>query len=245
MRLLSNSNLVLYACIAKGTSILAEFSRDHTDIPPLALKCIELAPLHHSMFSQTHRGRTYTFLIDDPFVYFGIFNEALSKSEGLHFLGEVKVGFLQLIKNGSMKISSDLEANICSQAQLDTILHGMMKKPPGTDLPNGGENLTAQVMGNPRQMLKQKKKNRFNGEVSIGRGSDAIIIKDISLENKADEVNGAVARSISYSGMDGQKARQVWKKQVWVILFLDLFMCAILFGVWFWVCRGLQCIVYG
>lgn len=257
---ISNPNLVLYACIARGTTILAEFNRDQPDLPPLALKCIELTPPHHSIFSQTRHRRTYTFLIDDPFVYFGIFDDALSKSEGTNFLSKLKAGFLELIKNGSIKNSSNLGPSPGMQAKFDAILRGLMqtgsdsylvasprsdkKKLPGLESPNGGRNFTAQVVGSPGKGLK--KKRRFNGEVVHGGGdSDGVISKEINLEDKVDvcdEMNGLMPKNNPYPGTDRQKAKQSWKKQVWVVLLLDLFVCVILLGVWLWVCRGFQCI---
>ncbi|XP_031383465.1 phytolongin Phyl2.2-like [Punica granatum] len=259
MARISNPDLVFYACIARGATILAEYNRDQPDLPQLALKCIQLTPRHHSMFSQTCRRRSYTFLIDDPLVYFGIFDDALSKSERLHLLSELKGGFLELIKNGSVKSSSNLSPGPSLQAKFDAVLRELIpsgsdlesvssprsdgKKPPGLEPPKGGRNFTAQVMGSPGKRLKKKK--RFNGEAINGGGSDGIIGKEINLENKVDvcdEMNGLVPKNNSYSVSDRQKAKQVWKKQVWVVLLLDLFVCAILFGVWLWVCRGFRCI---
>ncbi|KAK4768996.1 hypothetical protein SAY86_027146 [Trapa natans] len=118
-----------------------------------------------------------------------------------------------------------------------------MKKPPGLESPIGGMSFTAQGIGSPGKELK--KKRRFNGEAVNGRGdSDVIISKDIKLENKVDvceEKDGPVPKSNSYSGAERQKATQVWKKQVWVVLLLDMLVCMILFSIWLWVCGGFQC----
>ncbi|KAK4793751.1 hypothetical protein SAY86_024186 [Trapa natans] len=257
---ISNPKHVLYTCIARGTSIIAEFNRDQPDLPPLARKCIELTPPHHSIFSQTHRRRAYTFLIDDPLVYFGIFDDALSKSERIRFLSKVKADFLELIKNGSIKNStSNLVPTPGEQAQFDTILRGLLqsgldsesvssprsdkKKPPGLESARGGRSFTAQVIGSPGKGLK--KKRRFNGEgVNSGGDSDVITSKDTNLENKVDaceEMNGLVPKNNSHSGAERQKAKQVWKRQVWIVLLLDLLVCMILFGVWLWVCGGFKC----
>ncbi|KAG7945353.1 hypothetical protein I3843_15G147800 [Carya illinoinensis] len=42
---------------------------------------------------------------------------------------------------------------------------------------------------------------------------------------------------------DGQKSKQIWRKHVWVVLLLDLFVCSVLFVIWLWVCGGFNCIV--
>lgn len=248
MPIVSNPTLIFYACIAKGTTILAEFNGEQSpDLSPFAKKCIELTPPHHSMFSHTQRHKTYLFLVDDPFVYFAIFHDSLGKSEGLRFLNGVKLGFCELIKGGAIRNFNHLGL----QAQFDFILRGLLSdsesltspgsvvssdsRNPSLDSTNGV--FSAPLLSSPGKGLKKKK--RFFGETANGDCG-----KDGNFENKVDvgdEMNGYVPQNSPFSS-DRQKAKQVWKKQVWVVLLLDLFVCVILFGVWLWVCRGFQCI---
>lgn len=87
-----------------------------------------------------------------------------------------------------------------------------------------------------------KKKKRLSGERN-----------DIAIENKLDVSvdNGNLTRDFSVSlhknGMyvgDGgrQKAKQIWRRHVWVLLLIDLFVCSLLFGIWLGICRGFKCI---
>ncbi|CAH1430199.1 unnamed protein product [Lactuca virosa] len=96
-----NPNLIFYACIAKDTTILAEFNSKDADLGDLAKKCLEKTPPFHSIFSHTVHGETYMFFILDPFVYFGIFDESLEKPECLLFLKSVKNAFTSMIDNCS------------------------------------------------------------------------------------------------------------------------------------------------
>ena len=76
---------IFYTCISKEIAILAKFNSVDPGLQTLALKCLEKAPVLHWMFSHTIRERTYTFLLDKPhlFLYFGILNEKMERSEAL------------------------------------------------------------------------------------------------------------------------------------------------------------------
>lgn len=262
--MISNPNRIYYACMAKNTTILAELSRE-AHLEDLARQCIEKAPPFHSMFSHTVRGRTYTFLIDDPFVYFAIYSQDLDQSEALWFLDRLKCALQESIKGGSM-MGFDNFSSHCFQAEFDSVIREITTlnldsadsppPPPPPSVPNGCRNpsldssrgkkmFLTPLLGNPSKGLKKKK--RLSGEANGDFG------KDLSSENKLDvydDVNGVCSRDFSMSMQknvalhlgERQKAKQVWRKHVWVVLLLDLFVCAVLFGIWLWVCRGFKCI---
>ncbi|KAF3432808.1 hypothetical protein FNV43_RR23910 [Rhamnella rubrinervis] len=257
--MISNPNLIYYACIAKNTTILAEFSRE-ADLEALGRQCIEKAPPFHSMFSHSVRERTYTFFIDDSFVYFAIFAQDLDQSEVLWFLNRLKSAFQESVKSGSM-MGSDNFSYRCFQAEFDSIIGEIMalsldlvdsppmvpncSRNPSLDSSKGKKMVLTPLLGNPSKGLKKKK--RLSGEANGDFG------KDLNVENKlvvSDNVDGVCSRDFSLSMQknvtlhigDRQKAKQVWRKHVWVVLLLDLFICAVLFGIWLWVCRGFKCI---
>ncbi|KAJ6294839.1 hypothetical protein OIU76_022841 [Salix suchowensis] len=116
--MISNPNHVFYACIAKGPTVLAEFSSSNeSGIEIIGQRCIEKTPPNHSMFSHTTRNKTYTFLIDDPFAYFAIFDEDLQKSESLWFLNRVKVAFEDFLGAKMMKDGEKM-GSFCFQGEL-------------------------------------------------------------------------------------------------------------------------------
>ncbi|XP_062082168.1 phytolongin Phyl2.2-like [Humulus lupulus] len=247
--MISNPDLIYYACIARKTTILAEFTKE-TDLEDLARQCILKSPPYHSIFSHTVRKRTYIFLIEDPFVYFAIFDQNLDQSETLWFLNRIKSGFEDSRSKGS--------ENFNSQAEFDSILREIMvldldlvSSTPSLSSSSQNPSLDSSARGQsfgftpllgvkPLKGLKKKKK-RLSGETNGDLG------KDSTMENTVDvfdDVNGGVSmqKSVSPYVGDRQKAKQVWRKHVWVVLLLDLFVCAVLFGVWLWVCRGFKCI---
>ncbi|KAL9374714.1 hypothetical protein Peur_031593 [Populus x canadensis] len=260
--MISNPNHVFYACIAKGPTVLAEFSSSkESGIEIIGQRCIEETPPNHSMFSHTTRNKTYTFLIDDPFAYFAIFDENLQKSESLWFLNRVKDAFEEFLGAKMMKDGEKM-GSFCFQGELRFVFRQILaldadlvnalmeestkdSRNPSLDSTKTKGAVIRPLLPKPSKVLMKKKK-RSPGEANGDHhGGDLD-------NNKASGVgeNGSREFSVTmmqksggfYMGDGKQKAKQIWKKHVWVVLILDLIVCAVLFGVWLWVCRGLKCI---
>ncbi|KAI3471223.1 hypothetical protein Pfo_027886 [Paulownia fortunei] len=253
--MISDPDLIHYACIAKGTIVLAEFNSKDAALGAIAAKCLDKTPPFHATFSHTVRSKTYTFLIDEPFVYFAIFDENLEKSEGLAFLNSVRDAF-----GGVSKGEKSLGSH-CFQGEFNPVFRQLLGS--GLDHMEGIGSPTGQRLGqsgilqcgsgairgrpkhNGEKGLK-KMKNRLLEEFNNARRNGE------KKENDEDGGNGiGLSREFImhkngglYSGeMSGhQRAKKVWKKQVLVILSLDLIICVILFAVWLWVCSGFKCI---
>ncbi|CAN1830935.1 Phytolongin Phyl2.2 [Linum perenne] len=262
--MISNPDLILYACIAKGSTILAEYaSLSDPGIAAIAQKCVQISPPHHSTFSHTAKKKTYTFLIDGPFVYFAIFHKDLARLESSWFIDRVKVSFLDLIAANSVKDFDSL-TSLCFQANfypqfreilaldldLGDSLTGSSKDSRNPSMDSGKEKtVTRPLLCQSGKALTKKKKNRIFGcgvggeEKGDHRGGGGMK-EGMMVENGISDF--AVAMTPKSGGIymmeSRQKAKQMWKKHVWVVLTLDLVVCAVLFFVWLWVCSGFTCI---
>ncbi|CAK9151602.1 unnamed protein product [Ilex paraguariensis] len=258
--------LIYYACVAKGTTILAEFNSKDADLGALAAKCLEKTPAHHSIFSHTIRDKTYMFLLDDSFLYFAIFDENLDNSEGLSFLKSVKDAFNDIVQNNSVKKRLDSLNSHCFQGEFNPLFHQLLAsnsefEAPGSprmvlklnhggserfDSPRGQKIGSLPLLGDVPKRLKKKKK-RFFGD-SYGETKDQnkvdVSSNDSSAGGLTREFSVVLHKNVVFSGELGQhqKAKRVWKKHVWIVLSLDLIVCSLLFGIWLWICRGFKCI---
>ncbi|KAL3650560.1 hypothetical protein CASFOL_006963 [Castilleja foliolosa] len=237
--MVSDPGLIHYACIAKGTTVLAESNSKDASLGAIAAKCLDNTPPLHARFSHTVRSRTYAFLIDDNFVYFAIFDDKLEKSEGFAFLESVKAAFAGVSKGYKKSGLQNLSSH-CFQGELNPVFRQLLGS--GLDHVEGLGSPTGQrlsqsggIQSGPGPIRElNKMKNRLLGWAKK--------------EKDEDMGNGLIVhsknRGLSYSGeISGhQKAKKVWKKQMWYILSLDLVICVILFGVWLWVCSGFKCI---
>ncbi|KAH6760486.1 hypothetical protein C2S51_017435 [Perilla frutescens var. frutescens] len=254
----SDPGLIYYSCIARGTTVLAEFNSKDAELGAIAAKCLERTPPFHATFSHTVRSKTYSFLIDDPFVYFVISDEKMENWEVFAFLRSVKDAFVKDF-NGENKL--DRLSSRCFQGEFSPIFRQLIGPAlydmDGIESPKGqrmGENGSFQYGSGPI-----RGRGRLSGDKGSGKMKNALLEEfKIGGRNGEKEVGDNRANAIGlspefsptnhknrglYSGELNchQKAKKVWKKQVWVILSLDLIACAILFVVWLWVCSGLKC----
>ncbi|KAL2921812.1 Phytolongin Phyl2.1 [Bienertia sinuspersici] len=261
----ADPDLVRYACIAhhpsfESSTILAEFNSADSNLQQLAKRCLQVVPPHHKVFSHSYRNQSYTFLLHDRFVYFGIFDSNMVKSDQIRFLSRLKETIDHLIINGksNFKFSS-----YCLQGELHPIFHRLMSKSFDFDtsslLPNGVHNNNTPVSNSsknkkilsvsllsPTKIGKGFKKKKMSEE-SMTNSRDALV--DGKVDGSHDD-NEVKSREIIHtndnffmdSGVGRHKAKKIWRRHVWIVLVLDLAVCLILFGIWLFVCRGFQCI---
>lgn len=247
-------------------------SKEEPGIEAVALRCIENTPPHHSMFSHTVHKKTYTFAIDDDsFVYFAILDESMEKSESFWVLNRLRSVMEDLIRGGGSDAETLINpVSHCLQSTLDPIFAEIVgvidvdleldmdlvgsprsvareSRNPSIDSSKGRRAALMPLLGKPLKALKKKKRlhNEAKGEDSCEVGS----IKEISEKNVdlCGNGNNGVLRKELRNGLlsdhhHTQKAKQIWKKHVWVVLMFDFCICAVLFGIWLWICEGFQCI---
>ncbi|CAJ1974407.1 unnamed protein product [Sphenostylis stenocarpa] len=219
--MISNPELIHYACIARSDTILAQHqSEKEPNMEALAAQCVAQTPPNHSLFSHTVNSRTYTFLIDPPFVFFAISHHTLLKSQTLPFLHRIRSSFRKTLPSSSDNVHHDFTP-LSFQPQFHSIFNDALS------FDSKDRSLRSQPpLSSPPQGLKKKK-----------RPSDAPATLDVS----DDAVSLSPLKPQPLPHDRHAKAKHVWKKHVWVLLLLDLFVCAVLFVIWLWVCSGFKC----
>ncbi|KAL0734539.1 hypothetical protein Bca4012_010749 [Brassica carinata] len=268
--MITNPSLLSYTCIAKGTIVLAEFaSKEEPGIEDVALRCIENTPPHHSTFSHTVRKKTYTFSIDDDsFVYFAILDETMEKPESSWLLNRLRSAVEDLVRGGETLTNPSPR---CLQSKMDPVFAEIVgggvdvdleldmdlvgsprsvareSRNPSIDSSKGRRASLIPLLGKQIKALKKKNKRLHTDD----SGGDVGTMKETSEKKKVDlcgNGNVGVSRKQLRNGLltdhhhHRQKAKQMWKKHVWVVLMFDFCICAVLFGIWLWVCEGFQCV---
>lgn len=243
--------LIYYACIAKGTTVLTEFNSKDAALGAIAVRCLEKTPPFHSTFTHTIRSKTYAFLIDEPFVYFVISHDKLENSEALGFLKSLRDAFGEVLKNEKKlkKLSS-----YCYQGEFNPVFHQLLGS--GLDPTDGISSPMGQRMGQSGILhcgLQfngdngwKKMKNWLFGEFNSGmRNREEENYhnggKGIGLSREFSLISHENGGLYSPEFMGLQNSKKVWKKQVLFVLSLDFIVCVILFVVWLWICSGFEC----
>ncbi|CAM8976962.1 unnamed protein product [Rhodiola kirilowii] len=273
--MISNPNSVLYACVANGTTIVADFALNDPNLIALASQCLQYTPPHHSNYSHTVSGRTYHFLIDGkpnrPFVYFGIFDEALGKpEERVWCLNGVRDGFSDVLARNPELGIDDLSFR-CFQDEMDLVFRRLLElrlsefddgvassmkvidRNVSSDSSCSSQlNAVKPLLGNPEAVVSSSRiRNGESNGVGRNRGKESKLDVQEFYDTDDGLIDGFSATKIGKDGnMDDtivsyrerQKARSTWRKRVGLILLMDLFVCSLLFGVWLYICKGFECL---
>ncbi|XP_008783168.2 phytolongin Phyl2.2 [Phoenix dactylifera] len=237
----NDNPIILYACVAKGPTVLAEISSAAAG--DLAAQCLAAAPRFHRLYSHTAGGRIYAFLMEDPLIFFAIAGESLGKPQVLLFLRRLRDAFFA---SSAIAIGGahDRPSPLCLQRELLPELRRLVlplsfqadkpppPQPPPADPPPpaaGGSESEQETRKETRK--KKKKSNATTEEDSISR----IGSFDSEAESRI-EISAADAdpRTKTVQGFWGQHVRTV--------VLIDLALCSLLFGIWLSVCRGFHCI---
>ena len=229
-------SLFHYACIAKGTTILAEFNPKDAALGAIAAKCLEKTPPFHASFAHTVRSKTYKFLIDEPFVYFLISDEKLDKSDGLPFLNCGRDAFVRDFQ-GHNKLEN--LSSHCFQGEFSPVFRQLLA--PALCIIDGIGSPIGQRIGQSGLLRgnngTNRMKNRFLEGVIGRKNRENGIGLSPEFSPNVHKNRGICSRELN----DHQRAKKIWKRQVWIVLLLDLVACVILFVVWLWICSGLKC----
>lgn len=106
----SMTNLVYYASVARGSTVLADHKKAKEDLSDVAVECLEKVPPFHNQFTYTIKQRMFIFLMDGAFTYYAIVDEALGKLKGMQFLEHVRDEFKLLLRSRGLD-GSRLERN--------------------------------------------------------------------------------------------------------------------------------------
>ncbi|PIA34768.1 hypothetical protein AQUCO_03700202v1 [Aquilegia coerulea] len=257
-------NLIRYACVSKETIVLAEISFGEEDLSKLALQCLENIPQFHRSFSHTIGSKIYVFLIEDPFVYFGVFDEQVGKLQAFQFLERVKDSFIKISKKSLAKgLLNNVKLHYFQQ-EFSPVFRRLVAskdlrllKSPDTSITMVGVNqngvidprmsgkkaVSVPLLGKvSNKSSKKKKKNPLGDEETRG----------ITIENKVDvsddivltrDFSASLQKNGSYIGHTGRvHAKNMWRRHVRIVLLADLVICSVLFGVWLYICKGFKCI---
>ncbi|KAJ7546246.1 hypothetical protein O6H91_08G031900 [Diphasiastrum complanatum] len=116
--------LVYYASVVWHTKTVVEYEGDGLDPSFLHSECLGKPPLYHRRFSITVKRRRCCWLVDGPFTYCAVVDEALGKEVAFRFLEHVKQQFQQLLdKKGLVAVGEDLTLFSLKEDFLPIIRH--------------------------------------------------------------------------------------------------------------------------
>lgn len=259
----SVTNLVYYASVSRESTVLVEHRNPKEDLAAdVGVECLEKVPPYHLQFSYTIKQRMFIFLIDSPFIYCAIVDEALGKGKTFGFLERVRDEFKILIRSRGLD-PMRLDYNAMSSDFAGVFKH--LVKPlvgiPQKDFDLNDDNLSDSkddtCLSPSNSARAEHSHPGANGGPSpltaIGH-RDFNAGKKPSKDQQVKEImmtnSGKALETCNASEMDPglkklrnrQIASQMWWKNVKLVLILDLVVCFVLFAIWLGICGGFSCV---
>ncbi|XP_074569317.1 phytolongin Phyl1.2-like [Curcuma longa] len=237
---------ILYVCVARGTTVLAELSRSAADAPhdgdenhhlpsQLADQCLASAPRFHRHYYHTAGGRIYAFLMADPLVFFAI---ALGDDEPLATILLLKrirdcLSSSSVLHRRCSSFPEPLPRLFLQEDFLPELRRMVLsfasheQPPPPPAFPNPLPDVPLPSHSDEDQNRKKKNKRGKHREAN-SKMVISVVDRDI---DDSDPGNGA-----------SKSAPKLWSQYVRKIILIDLLVCSLLLVAWILFCRGFHCI---
>eukprot|EP00249_Psilotum_nudum_P017474 c26341_g1_i2 orf=346-1236(-) len=198
--------LVYYASVARGTTIVAEYTDGGAPLFAVGSGYLEKIPPFHSRFSYSSRRRIFNSLIEHPFVYCTIVDEALGKATADTFLDQVRDEFKRLLKVRGLALDGG----------------GLVPHSLDTDFAPVFDQLVAPLVGIPQKeedLMKEKLQGQLEAEegpsvTSLYTGLSSHGENEQNLSGKLDKKPGG-SRSLCtpFRGKRSKKDKKNVKEQ--------------------------------
>ncbi|XP_006650747.1 vesicle-associated membrane protein 721-like [Oryza brachyantha] len=91
---------LIYAFVARGTVILAEYTEFTGNFTTIASQCLMKLPASNNKFTYTCDGHTFNYLVEDGFTYCVVAVESVGRQVPIAFLDRVKDDFTKRYGGG-------------------------------------------------------------------------------------------------------------------------------------------------
>ncbi|RWR88573.1 vesicle-associated membrane protein 721-like protein [Cinnamomum micranthum f. kanehirae] len=97
---------LIYASVARGTVIVAEFTEFKGNFTTIAAQCLEKLPSSNNKFTYNCDGHTFNYLVENGFTYCVVADETVGRQVPMAFLERVKDDFTSRYGGGKAATAS-------------------------------------------------------------------------------------------------------------------------------------------
>lgn len=258
-------NLVYYAAVARGNIVLAEHINPKENLADVGEECLEKVPPYHNQFTYTIKQRMFMFLIDGPFTYCAVVDEALGKGKSIWFLERVRDEFKLLIRSrcldgmGLEKMSLAYDfAGVFNQLVKPLVGIPQKEVDLNYDCPDSRDGFVLSSSASARaenshggtnvgrpSLLTANGHRDYKAGKKHSKDQQVIQVKEIMMTNSGKALDTCNSSDMDPSvrrRMGRQMAAQMWWKNVKLVFILDLVVCCVLFAIWLGICGGFRCV---
>ncbi|KAF3792884.1 Vesicle-associated membrane protein 724 [Nymphaea thermarum] len=213
----------IYSFVARGTTILAEYTEFTGNFPAIASQCLQKIPSSNSKFTFNCDHHIFNFIVEDGYAYCVVAKESVGKQLSIAFLERIKAEFKKRYGGG----------------KADTAVAKSLNKEFG---PIMKENMQY-VIDHAEEIAKLVKVKGQVSEVKniMMENIDKVMDRQEKLDVLSEKTENLRSQAQRFQKQGVQVRRKMWFENMKIKLVILGILLLLVLIVWVSVCQGFKC----
>lgn len=215
---------ILYALVARGSKILAEYTTLKGNFPTIAVQILEQVPPQNGKRTCDYDVYNFHYEVNDEMTYMCMTDRHFSKVQSYKFLKQVRYDWVDKFgdKGKRAKIAYAMNKEF----------KGVLKKK--MDYFNNDPN--ADKIRKCKVKISQMRED-------VIRNIDTVMASGDQLDNLADKAELLSDATYQFKEKSGTIKKQLWWRNVMVTVIIALMIMAAVLALFFYLCGGISCVI--
>ncbi|TYI12435.1 hypothetical protein ES332_A09G277700v1 [Gossypium tomentosum] len=213
----------IYSFVARGTTILAEYTEFTGNFPAIAAQCLQKLTSSNNKFTYNCDHHTFNFLVEDGYVYCVVAKDSVGKQISIAFLERMKVDFKKLYGGG--------KADTAMAKSLNKEFGPVLKEHKKYIIEHAEE--IEKLLKVKAQVSEVKSIMLENIDKAIDRGE--------SLTTLADKTENLRDQAQAYKNQGTKIRRKMWYQNMKIKMVVLGTLLLLVLVIWVSVCHGFHC----
>ncbi|KAH1089145.1 hypothetical protein J1N35_016402 [Gossypium stocksii] len=213
----------IYSFVARGTTILAEYTEFTGNFPAIAAQCLQKLTSSNNKFTYNCDHHTFNFLVEDGYVYCVVAKDSVGKQISIAFLERMKVDFKKRYGGG--------KADTAMAKSLNKEFGPVLKEHKKYIIEHAEE--IEKLLKVKAQVSEVKSIMLENIDKAIDRGE--------SLTTLADKTENLRDQAQAYKNQGTKIRRKMWHQNMKIKMVVLGILLLLVLVIWVSVCHGFDC----
>ncbi|KAG4131849.1 hypothetical protein ERO13_D09G240500v2 [Gossypium hirsutum] len=213
----------IYSFVARGTTILAEYTEFTGNFPAIAAQCLQKLTSSNNKFTYNCDHHTFNFLVEDGYVYCVVAKDSVGKQISIAFLERMKVDFKKRYGGG--------KADTAMAKSLNKEFGPVLKEHKKYIIEHAEE--IEKLLKVKAQVSEVKSIMLENIDKAIDRGE--------SLTTLADKTENLHDQAQAYKNQGTKIHRKMWYQNMKIKMVVLGILLLLVLVIWVSVCHGFDC----
>lgn len=217
------SQSLIYSFVARGTTVLAEYTAFSGNFSTIAVQCLGKLPAQNNKHTYVCDHHTFNFLVEDGFSFLAVADEEFGRQIPFTFLERVKDDFRHRYQGG--------RANLAVAGSLNAEFAPRLKEH------------MEYVVAHPEEMQKI---SRIKSQVAEVKGIMMVNIEKVLDRNEKIDLLVGKTGDLEHGAHQYQKSSNRIRRREWCAhfrlkIFVFVLLCIIAMVIYLSICRGFVC----